>query len=54
MQWQSGIFSWNDSIAIMSYTKQKITCTIIENRDIAHFYRTIIFELCWREASPSK
>jgi DNA-binding transcriptional regulator YhcF (GntR family) len=54
MQWQSGIFSWNDSIAIMSYTEQKITCTIIENRDIAHFYRTIIFELCWREATSLK
>ncbi|MEK7563549.1 MAG: helix-turn-helix domain-containing protein [Patescibacteria group bacterium] len=49
--WQSGIFSWNDSLALMSYTQQKLTTTIIENRDIAHFYRTIIFELCWKEAA---
>ena len=50
LKWQSGIFSWNDSLALMSYTKQKVTCTIIENRDIAHFYRNIIFELCWNQA----
>lgn len=51
-KWQSGIFSWNDSIALMSYTEQRITCTIIENRDIAHFFRTVIFELCWQQAVP--
>ncbi len=50
--WQSGIFSWNDCLALMSYTEQKLTCTIIENRDIASFYRTIIFELIWQQAEP--
>lgn len=50
--WQSGMFSWNDSLALMSYTQQRLTCTIIENRDIAHFYRQIIFELCWKQATP--
>lgn len=52
--WQSGIFSWNDCIALTSYTEQKLTCTIIENRDIAHFYRTIIFEMCWNQAIPAR
>jgi sugar-specific transcriptional regulator TrmB len=48
--WQSGIFSWNDCIALMSYTERHLTCTIIENRDIAHFFRLVLFELCWNQA----
>lgn len=51
--WQSGIFSWNDCLALMSYTERHLTCTIIENRDIAHFFRMVLFELCWNAASPS-
>ena len=54
MQWRSGIFAWNESLALMSYTEQKLTCTIIENKDIAYFYRNIIFELCWEQARPMK
>ncbi len=52
--WQSGIFSWNDCLALMSYTERHLTCTIIENRDIAHFYRTIMFELCWGQAAKAQ
>lgn len=52
LHWKSGIFVWNDCLAIMSYTAEKLTCTIIENRDIAYFYRNIIFELCWDQANP--
>lgn len=48
--WQSGIFSWNDCLALMSYTERHLTCTIIENRDIAHFFRLVLFELCWNQA----
>ena len=48
--WQSGIFSWNDSIALMSYTEQRLTCTIIENKDVADFFRLVIFELIWKGA----
>lgn len=48
--WKSGIFSWNNMIAIQSFTEGKVTCTIIENEDIAHFYRSIIYELCWNQA----
>jgi hypothetical protein len=48
--WKSGIFSWNDCLALLSFTEQKLTCTIIENPDIAHFFRTVIFEMCWRQA----
>ncbi len=50
MVWKSGIFSWNDCLALLSYTQQHLTCTIIENRDIAEFFRKIIFELCWKGA----
>lgn len=48
--WKSGIFAWNDTIAIQSFTEGKITCTIIENEDIAYFYRQIVFGLCWEHA----
>ena len=50
MEWKAGIFSWNDSIAIQSFTEGKFTCTIIENKDIAHFYQKILFELSWKQA----
>lgn len=45
--WKSGIFLWNDCVAIQAFTEGKLSCTIIENKDIAHFYRRIIFELVW-------
>jgi len=48
--WKSGIFAWNNCLALLSFTEQKLTCTIIENPDIAHFFRTVIFEMCWRGA----
>lgn len=50
--WRSGIFSWNDCIALMSFTQSKITCTIVENEDITNFYRKVIFELIWKLAKP--
>lgn len=54
MEWKAGVFSWNDSIAIQSFTEGKFTCTVIENKDIAHFYRKILFELSWKQAhAPS-
>ncbi|MDP3997260.1 MAG: helix-turn-helix domain-containing protein [bacterium] len=49
-KWQSGIFAWDDYIAILSYTGKKLTCTIIENENIAQFYRDVIFKLCWQNA----
>ena len=49
VDWKAGIFSWNDSIAILSYTESKLTCTIIENKDIAYFYRKMLFELSWSQ-----
>lgn len=51
--WQSGIFSWNDSLALMSYTERRLTCSIIENRDIAHFFRTVMFDLCWKQGEDA-
>lgn len=52
--WQAGVFSWNDCLALMSYTERQLTCTIIENRDLAHFFRLVMFELCWSQATPVK
>ncbi len=51
--WKSGIFCWNDTLAIQSFTEGRVTCTLIENRDIAHFFRAIIFPLCWAQAKPA-
>lgn len=51
VSWHSGIFAWNDCIALLSYTQNHLTCTIVENPDIAHFFRTIIFEMCWKQAA---
>lgn len=50
--WQSGTFLWNDNFAILSYTQQKLTCTILENKDIADYFRRVNFELCWQQARP--
>ena len=50
IKWRAGIFSWNNSLALQSFTQGQITCTIIENDDLAHFYRTILFELSWQQA----
>lgn len=52
VQWKSGIFSWNNIVAIQSFTEGRVTCTIIENDDIAFFYRHVIYELCWKQAQP--
>ena len=50
--WPSGIFSWNDCLSIKSFTHNRITCTIIENSDIATFFRTVLFEIVWQQALP--
>ncbi|KKU80593.1 MAG: Transcriptional regulator, TrmB [Candidatus Peregrinibacteria bacterium GW2011_GWA2_47_7] len=52
LEWKAGIFSWNNWIAIKSFTEGKITCTLIENVDIAYFYQNVIFPLCWEQAKP--
>lgn len=51
LQWKSGIFIWNNNIALLSYTLNRLTCTIIENEDIAYFFRNIVFELSWKQAA---
>ena len=53
LKWKAGIFAWDNTIAIQSFTEEKLTCTIIENEDIAYFYRQIMFELCWKQASSA-
>jgi len=51
-KWKSGIFSWDDSVSIKSFTEGTLTCTIIENKDIAYFFQTVVFNLCWEMAEP--
>lgn len=50
LKWKSGFFSWNDNVALMSYSEGRLTTTIIQNADIADFVRNIIFELIWVQA----
>ena len=49
VHWRSGIFSWDNTVAIMSYTNGKITCTVIDSEDIAVFFQKIMFDLCWQQ-----
>ncbi|MCB0322521.1 MAG: hypothetical protein KDD69_03075 [Bdellovibrionales bacterium] len=51
-EWRSGFISWNNCISLKSFTAGKVTCTIIENEDIAFFYRNYIFETVWKNAIP--
>ncbi len=46
-EWKSGIFAWDNKISLLSYTAERLTCTIIENEDIAYFFREIMFEMMW-------
>ncbi len=50
--WPSGIFSWNNCLSLKSFTHNRITCTILENQDIATFFREVIFEIIWEQAKP--
>lgn len=52
LKWASGIFAWDNKLSIKSFTEGKLTCTIIENEDIVHFYKTVLFELIWQQAQP--
>jgi sugar-specific transcriptional regulator TrmB len=52
LEWRAGVFSWNDSIGIQSLTENRLTCTIIENKDIAHFWRAVVYPLLWRSSKP--
>lgn len=54
VDWKSGIFSWDNTVAFMSYTEGKVTCTVVENEDIATFFQKVMFELCWQQASSSE
>ncbi len=47
---ESGFFLWDDTVAIKSLKENKKSCTIIENKDIAHFFRNNIFNHFWEEA----
>ncbi|QQR83680.1 HTH domain-containing protein [Candidatus Peregrinibacteria bacterium] len=50
LAWKSGFFSWDNKVALMSYTEGKLTCTIIENRDIAYFFQKVLLEIIWHQA----
>ncbi|MCB0317569.1 MAG: HTH domain-containing protein [Bdellovibrionales bacterium] len=50
--WKSAINSWDNCVSLMSFTHNRLTCTIIENPDIAWFFRNILFEMIWQQAEP--
>ncbi|MCC6643565.1 hypothetical protein IT411_02345 [Candidatus Peregrinibacteria bacterium] len=46
----SGFYLWDNTLAIKSLKEDKRSCTIIENKDIANFFRENIFNHLWKEA----
>lgn len=51
-KWEVALFSWNDSLAIMSLAAEQVTCTIIDSREISRFYRAVVFETLWETGTP--
>jgi sugar-specific transcriptional regulator TrmB len=51
-RYESGFYVWNDTVAIKSLREEQRSCTLIENKDIANFFRNNIFEHFWGEAAP--
>lgn len=49
---ESGFYLWDDTLAIKSLKENKRSCTIIENKEIARFFRENIFNHFWKEAQP--
>ncbi len=49
---ESGFYLWDNTLAIKSLKENKASCTMIENKDIAHFFRNNIFNHFWEEAKP--
>lgn len=48
--WSAGFFTWNDKVALLSFTEGSQTCTILENKDLAYFFQNVVFELAWEKA----
>lgn len=48
--WSAGFFAWNNKVALLSFTEGSQTCTILENKDLAYFFKKIIFETAWNKA----
>lgn len=49
---EAGFYLWDDTLAIKSLKENKRSCTIIENKDIAAFFRENIFNPFWETAKP--
>lgn len=47
---EAGFYSWDDTVAIVSLKENKISCTLIENKDVTEFFRENIFNHFWAEA----
>lgn len=52
INYEAGIYLWNNSVALKSFKEDKVTCTIIEHEDIANFFRNIVYEQLWSQAKP--
>ena len=47
---EAGFYVWDNTVAIESLKENKVSCTVIENKDIAQFFRENIFNHFWKEA----
>ncbi|QQR54787.1 hypothetical protein IPG41_06405 [Candidatus Peregrinibacteria bacterium] len=50
---EAGFYVWDNTVAIESLKENKISCTVIENKDIAQFFRDNIFNHFWKEAKTT-
>ncbi len=54
LHYEAGIYLWNNSLALKSFTEDRVTCTIIEHEDIVNFFRNVVFEDLWAHATKIK
>ncbi len=49
-KWIGGYFAWDEKVALLSFSEGLQTCTILENKDLAYFFRNVVFEMAWKLA----
>lgn len=47
---EAGFYLWDNTLVVKSFKENKISCTLIENKDIANFFRENIFNHFWKES----
>jgi len=48
----TAFYLWNDNIVLKSLKDDRVICTVIQNEDMAYFFRNVLFESFWNTAQP--